>query len=313
MTDESTFKVEDLEPIWGLVVKQDWVIEDFIPAASVTMLSGESGSGKSTVSLALADAVVSGKPFLGRKTHQRPVLIVDKENSIHVYHERLSRLSIKENPELRFWGQWSPVEPKGPDQLAILRYCQEAKPLIIFDSFIAFHTGSEQDATETRTYMEGYRRLAGLGATVILIHHTGKADSTKEYRGSSDIKASLDVGLTLIAKKPMLKLLQLKPFKNREGMLDPILIAFEGEEFQVVDSSYVTQEDSGWKTVVGHVKLNPGLNQISLIKSLPGISAERIRKILVAAQMKGEIDVVKGNHNTSFYYPGTQKSPVEPS
>ena len=45
--------------------------------------------------------------------------------------------------------------------------------------------------------MRQFRRLANLGATVIVLHHTGKAETSKQYRGSSDIKAAVDTAYLL--------------------------------------------------------------------------------------------------------------------
>ena len=65
----------------------------------------------------------------------------------------------------------------------------QRKGVIIFDSLVAFHPGSEQDSKRDWKYMDGFRSLASAGATVIVIHHSGKSEGSKEYRGSSDIKS----------------------------------------------------------------------------------------------------------------------------
>jgi hypothetical protein len=38
--------------------------------------------------------------------------------------------------------------------------------------------------------MNHFRNLANLGATVLILHHTGKSDGAKDYRGSLDIKGA---------------------------------------------------------------------------------------------------------------------------
>ncbi len=45
--------------------------------------------------------------------------------------------------------------------------------------------------------MRFFRALAGHGATVVVLHHTGKAETSKLYRGSSDIKAAVDTAYLL--------------------------------------------------------------------------------------------------------------------
>ena len=63
----------------------------------------------------------------------------------------------------------------------------DPKPLIVVDSVIAFHPGAENDANETRQYMSQYRRLTAMGATPVLLHHVGKSETAKDYRGSSEV------------------------------------------------------------------------------------------------------------------------------
>lgn len=289
------FKIEDLPSIWGLTIQQNWVVEDLIPSESVIMLTGESGCGKSSVTLAMADAISKGEPFLERPTKRRKVLVVDRENGLPVYHERLKRFNIQESEDLIFWGHWNSPEPQGPDSEAIIEFAKQYKPLIIFDSFVAFHTGSEQDADETRKYMDGFRRLAGIGATVIVIHHTGKGENTKEYRGSSDIKASLDVGYTLVAKKSLLQLLILKPFKSREGVLESLYITLEGDKL-------VLAADRNWGPIEEAIRQNPAANQGRIIELLPDIPEYTIRRILDSGVRSGKLRVEKGFKNASLYF-----------
>jgi len=45
--------------------------------------------------------------------------------------------------------------------------------------------------------MRQFRALANLGATVVVLHNAGKAETAKIYRGSSDIKAAVDTAYLL--------------------------------------------------------------------------------------------------------------------
>lgn len=303
------FNIRDLPSIWDLTIKQTWLVEGLIPENAVVMLSGESGGGKSTIALLLADAVSRGEPFLDMPTVKRSVLIADRENSLSVYHERFERFDLAKNPDLLFWGYWNDPEPMGPNTQAIEEFVIKEHPLLIFDSFIAFNDdGDEQDATATREYMDHYRKLTGLGATVVLIHHTGKGENTKEYRGSSDIKASLDVGLVLVAKKPQLKLLTIRPFKVREGGVEPISAALEGNKLVRVDTEYVPVTDPDWELVRKTIEKLPGANQGQIIKDLPDMTVSKIRKILLAGTSTGVFRVEKGLNNASFYFLGEHQN-----
>ena len=56
-----------------------------------------------------------------------------------------------------------------------------------------------------------------MGATPVLLHHIGKSGTSRDYRGSSDYKASIDIGykLTNLGDGARLSTLELKPFKQR--------------------------------------------------------------------------------------------------
>jgi AAA domain len=295
-------RIEDLPNIWDLDMDQEYLVEGILTDGSLNLVSGESGCGKSTVLLALANCVATGTPFLGHKCEQRKVLFVDGENGLQVYHERFRRLNINENPNMLFWGLWVRPEPEGPHSKVIMKFALEHRPLIIFDSFIAFHPGSEQDATETRAYMDFFRQLASAGATVVLIHHIGKGETSKEYRGSSDIKASVDAAFLLTARKPLLKQMELKPFKSREGKLDAIDFALEGNSFVLFSPKH-----KAWEQVVDAITKNPGINQQDLVDSVPSAGRYVVRNLLEEAVIKEQIFVKKGEKNTHQYYPKDQK------
>lgn len=296
------FDLTKLVSPWDLDVHQEWTVDDFLPAGAVTMISGESGSGKSTITLLLANAVAHGEPFLGHPTKQTPVLIVDRENGGAIYRERFERLKLSRTDQIIYWGGWEPeLEPQGPHFEPILKYAAEAKPLIIFDSFIAFlQEGSEQDASEVRRYMNGYRKLAQTGATVVFIHHTGKGEHTKDYRGSSDIKASVDMAWVLTARD-RLQNAKLRNIKTREGLVEDIAFFLEDANLVLLEEKFIPDTDPDWDLVHGIVHCNPGLNQSQIVELLPDIPPTRVRKVLMAGAIKKTLLITKGPNNASLY------------
>ena len=183
-----------------------------LPRGAVIGLTGDSGSGKSTLASAWAAEVAAAGT---------PVRVLDRENPIRVVAERLERLGITDTGLLRFWGGWLPEQAPQPNDPAVLDWVKtcEPRPLIIVDSMIAFHGGDENDAAETRAFMQQCRMLADLGATVLVLHHNGKAETAKEYRGSSDFKAAVDAAFHVSNFGPdgRLDTLRLHCFKSRFG------------------------------------------------------------------------------------------------
>ena len=94
--------------------------------------------------------------------------------------------------------------------------------------------------------MGHFRTLAKLGATVVILHHTGKAPTSKEYRGSSDIKAAVDTAYLLERggeNTPEIRRLLLKCFKGRLAPAQNFTMEFRrGLGFVPADSSKTVSE-----------------------------------------------------------------------
>lgn len=210
--------MSQLPSVWTLDAHLEWCVEDMIARGSITLICSESGVGKTWLGYYIAGCVAHGIPALGRQVKRLKVVYLDGENPLYTIQQRLTALNIQETNDLIVWGGWNPWPPEGPQSLPIIEFAHRHKPLIIFDSLIEFHPGSEQSSTETRAFMRHFRTLANLGATVIVLHHSGKAETAKIYRGSSDIKAAVDTAYQLESidkESNRLGKLSLKCFKGR--------------------------------------------------------------------------------------------------
>ena len=106
--------VQDIRPVHEYGdAKIQRVLDGLLYEGTVNVLTGDAGTGKSTLALAIAAAVASGSVFAGRITSRRPVLIVDRENTLPITIERLNRLGIRDGNGLLIWGGWCPTEPAG--------------------------------------------------------------------------------------------------------------------------------------------------------------------------------------------------------
>jgi archaellum biogenesis ATPase FlaH len=232
--------VDNLPSVWDLSEEIDWVIEDFIPAKSITLISGESGIGKSWLAYAIAGAVANGREFAGLTVRRSmPALYLDGENPLAVVRRNVRDLAIPRTPTLNVWGGWNQSAPPGPADQRIENFVRgHFRSFLIYDSLVHFHTGDEQSSTETRRFLDQFRHLANLGATVVLLHHTGKAETSKLYRGSSDIQAAVDTAFVTTGQQRDGRLyrLTLKNFKSRIAPARDFGFQFQsGEGFQQFD------------------------------------------------------------------------------
>jgi hypothetical protein len=211
----------------------------------------------------------------------RRVLYVDRENPLPVVRERLERIGIHQTPALVAWGLWNKPMPDGPTALSILQFASVHQPLIIFDSLVGFHPGSEQDASETRRHMQAYIALAAAGAAVIVLHHTGKADTAKQYRGSSDIKAAVDLAYVLESLSESdagIRSLRLKAFKNRLTLPETLRVEYRDGRFSLSDQRVETNREIVERIVGQHPGASKG--EIESLASVAGIPQKRTRELL---------------------------------
>ena len=143
-------------------------------------------------------------------------VLLDRENPLSLAQSRLERFSMERAEGLRWVGKWLDwhIEIGGDELMEAAR----GGAYIVVDSLSANYDGdSENDSVQVRTWFSRLRRLASAGATVVVIHHSGKGDAGKNYRGSSDVLAAIDAAYLLEADgegEPMQKL-KLSCFKLR--------------------------------------------------------------------------------------------------
>ncbi len=297
------FSLDRLPSIWQMSGTVDYLVDGFLARGSVNLLTGGSGIGKSTLSLQLAGAVAHGSRFLGRDTVPVRTLYVDGENPCVVVRERLERLRIAETPNLAVWGGWCDVAPGGPGDHMVIDWARRHHGLIVFDSLIQFHPGSEQDNTETRQYMNGYRTLADCGATILILHNTGKGENAQEYRGSSTIKDSVDQAYKLSGIGEAgegVKALRLENFKPRMFEMKPLQIDFGKDGFRV---SADTAVRSHREIITDILTREPNRTQRELIATAgaAGLAKQRVIDLLKTGVNEGWLMVASGPKNSTLY------------
>ena len=124
-------------------VSVTWAVEGLVPRGSLIFLVAPPGGYKTWFALALAGAVSQGTEFLGRPTSRMLVCYLDRENSLAMMLQRRDMLKLDDKCFLKLWGNWSKDPPAliGDDRLE--EFAERHKPLIIFDSFVRFHSSEE--------------------------------------------------------------------------------------------------------------------------------------------------------------------------
>lgn len=72
---------------------REWLVEGLIPKKTVTLFSGDGGTGKSLLALQLAVAVAGNAPWLNRGVGSGPVIYMSAEDDDEELHRRLADIS----------------------------------------------------------------------------------------------------------------------------------------------------------------------------------------------------------------------------
>jgi hypothetical protein len=225
--------------VWTYEASLSYVVEDLILANAITMLTAESGAGKSMWLLALAASVAQGLPFAGLRTEQRSVIYLDREMPLALVKQRLHDMGIGPlYPRLRVMGGWEKTEAPGPASRELLALAHDEQALFIFDPLIRFANCDENDAAQVRAHMQLYRPLCEAGGSVILSHHKSEK-SEAQYRGSSDHKGAIDAGWLLTRENESLtddlRSIVLTALKTRTGATPTLKFRFEDGLFHTLD------------------------------------------------------------------------------
>jgi hypothetical protein len=272
-----------------------WLADAMIPAGGITLLTGRGGIGKSFVALDLARAALAGDSWLCRKVSRVPVaVLLDRENPLAVAQGRLERFNMERAEGLRWvgtWLDWS-IDLGGDELMEAAR----AGALIVVDSLSAHYTGdSENDSVQVRAWFQRLRRLASAGAAVVVIHHSGKGDAGRNYRGSSDVLAAVDAAYLLEADgegEPM-QSLKFSCFKLRAAEEPkPIHLRLGETKFEVTADPSADRQRDRLDSLAGAIGRHPSGMTAREVDSLAGelkVSRGEIREGLKRLEADGRV------------------------
>ena len=203
-----------------------WTVKHVIPASSIGMLFGGSGTFKSFIALDAGLHVVHGLPWMGRITTKAPVLYIAAEGGAGLW----SRINAWHKARGLKWGDLPfYVVPAALDlSQDAWRVVDAAQALgvspgmVIVDTLSQTYNGEENSANEMAAYLRelGARFRELWQCTVLLVHHTGH-QATERPRGSSAIRSNVDFLLGVFRdEKEMLATVTSVKQKDGELMSD---------------------------------------------------------------------------------------------
>ena len=197
----SFFKFELLENNYDKEVS--WLIKGYIPADSIGVIYGASMSFKSFHAINWAASIATGREWNGRKVTKAAVLYIAAEGGIGAARRaRGWSMTYNNSEEIDLlYSVKSPIFIGSPQQVSgiintvrrIEEKTGEKIGVIFLDTLARCFGGADENKTSDMNMFIAACDLikSETGATLIIVHHTGK-DDKKEARGSSSLVAGCD-------------------------------------------------------------------------------------------------------------------------
>ena len=275
-----------------------WLVKHIVPAESIGVMYGGSGTFKSFIAIDLALHVAHGLPWLGKKTRQGNVLIVAAEGGSGLWRRivawhREHRLKWESVP---IW-----VLPIAVDLGADCSRVQEAaaalgvRPdLVVVDTLSQTFAGEENSAAEVSSYLRelGLWFRNSWQASVLVVHHTGH-QATERPRGSSAIRANVEFMFGVYRdEKEMLATVECAKQKDGE-LFDPITFSLKVVELKKDEdgdpiTSLVAKTMKSADEVVSYMaheaeRGRGGRNHLFLELALNGTEEKKVRAVFYEA------------------------------
>lgn len=201
------------------------LVEGLLTVGGLSMVFGESNSGKSYLATHLALRIAAGETFLGLRTRKGTVLYGAGEgawsirNRVRAYERYFGAKAGRFGLVPQALGLLDPSE----DVEALITLAREIEQrdgervsLIVVDTVARSMVGGDENAAvDMGRLVGGADRLReATGAHVLLIHHAGK-DSARGARGHSSLRAALDTEIEVTADEAA-KLHYAKVTKQRD-------------------------------------------------------------------------------------------------
>ncbi len=179
--------------------EREWTVEGLLPDVGLVILGGRGKHGKSTLATHALRAIASGRPFLGRKTKQKPVVYINYEMP-EDYLQTLLRAG--DCPD----GAYLINRPEPilfPATVGeIIEEVKGSSGVLVIDSFrgaFKLNGDAENSAGGAGVILRTVQEIAvKSGWLILLIHHSnrGSKEGTDSISGTSDWIAAPDVNWT---------------------------------------------------------------------------------------------------------------------
>jgi hypothetical protein len=266
-----TQSLQTFDEVTELDIQVEWIVDKAIPKKCVIMFVGRRGIGKTWFMIRMIECILQGKDFLGMPTVQIPTFYVDFENPLPVIHDRLK--TLKEGWKMKgypafYWHRYHDPAPPRIDSVGWVHYQRFLKEngecLIVFDTLRSAQMQNLNDDQDSAKLMERLKHLSDIGATVVLLHHTPKYDTTT-FKASGTLADLADHMLILKDAKERGVYCYSTLEKTRYDEFEVYLTRNGNHDFAGRDDPFLAE----LAPIIQLIKEHPGCNQKFIKESFP--------------------------------------------
>lgn len=317
----AAIEIEDVEP-------PGFLVEDLMLEGELGLIYADPGSFKTTLAIALACAVSAAEPILGREARGGPALIVSEEDDAAVLRDRGRAICRGQGFELsRFDTAVYFLAREGFSldseewREALARWCDTYKPaLIVFDPYAELTLAAENSNDEAKPNIRYFRRLTETGATVLVLHHAGKAFEGKRkvdrIRGASALYGACRFAFFLSKRQGTRVELECVKM-SRAPVPRPLIVditiesdpehptAWETATLEAVEKPVADRADAEL-AVLESIDEAPGLLSTELRQAVTarGVDPIECSKVLRTFQARGILTFEQGERNAKHWHLG---------
>jgi hypothetical protein len=234
------------ELLAGPVPETDWIWNGWIAWEDIALIVGDPKTGKSLLTLGLANQIRQGGIFLGERCDQARVGIFDLENPLGEVHKRLRRVGLTHEDNDGLTYVHAPAMNLAThDGISQFEATVEEHQIdvAVIDSFRRAAPGiDENDSAAISAFFAPLRRMiAGRRRSIIVVHHARKRtggdqdqDAGQMTRGSGDFMAAIDTQIYL--RKKEAGSFAMHHGASRRGLAhDSIIVSVSGAEEETLE------------------------------------------------------------------------------
>lgn len=276
-----------------------WAVDGLLISGGTSIFGAKPKVGKTTMARQLALAVATGKPFLGRKTRQGPVLYLALEEKRAELKSRLKDLGATGEEPVFIHAAPAPQDLADELRAAVQRL---TPVLVIIDTLIkaiSVEDGNDYaQMTQALRFAEEIARETGVH--IMLVHHLNKSEreGTDSLLGSQAISGSCDTIMLLTRDKDGNRTVETRQRYGDD--LEKTRLIFDNATRAVILGTSAEQAETATleQEIINVLQRTPGIPMESIVKGVEAAAPrtrEAVREMETAGLVVGHGRGKKGD------------------